>query len=165
RRVIHTMISSSNGVECSTKNLEDIIYLLEVLAEEPIIHNPDGYEIKRIDLDGKATLLQEVLHHVTDNIRTVLDYIKGTGLIDFLYLKQLVFLKDGLHTITLPINDLPKLKGDLNYLESIFLTAHTAEIDWSKLIDTIEEYQNILLVSEKMKNFDQILDTYIKVAC
>ncbi|EKZ4366254.1 hypothetical protein QRW16_002812 [Listeria monocytogenes] len=165
RRGIHTLISSSNGVECSTKNLEDVIYFIELVAEQQQPDFPEAFHENVAVSDTKANLLQEVLHHVSDNLRTVLAFVKGNSLLDLLYIKQLIFLKDGLHTITLHIKDLPKLKGNLHYLENIFLAAPTSMIDWSKSIDSVEDYQAILPHSKEVQDFQQILTVYTKDAC
>lgn len=93
RRGIHTLISSSNGVECSTKNLEDVIYFIELVAEQQQPDFPEAFHENVAVSDPKANLLQEVLHHVSDNLRTVLAFVKGNSLLDLLYIKQLIFLK------------------------------------------------------------------------
>ncbi|HCA3995408.1 TPA: hypothetical protein MPW54_002996, partial [Listeria monocytogenes] len=63
------------------------------------------------------------------------------------------------------IKDLPKLKGNLHYLENIFLAAPTSMIDWSKSIDSVEDYQAILPHSKEVQDFQQILTVYTKDAC
>ncbi|EFR98708.1 GntR family transcriptional regulator, partial [Listeria seeligeri FSL N1-067] len=49
--------------------------------------------------------------------------------------------------------------------ENIFLAAPTSMIDWSKSIDSVEDYQAILPHSKEVQDFQQILTVYTKDAC